>query len=134
MNTAVARSLMSAGVVAACALAAQAADIGSSLESCVSQQGAIRFDTIDQRVVLEPDDQSRVQAEMEQRYPVLAQHGFPVSKIILWHKKSGDSVFITLLEHPSKPSEVCFTATFAAARFAGIDTLRRKYLRPELQI
>jgi len=71
---------------------------------------------------------------MEQRYPVLARHGFPVSKIILWHKKSGESVFITLLQHPNKPSEACFTATFAAARFAGIDTLRRKYLRPELQI
>jgi len=57
-----------------------------------------------------------------------------VSKIILWHKKSGESVFITMLQHPNKPNEACFTATFAAARFAGIDTLRRKYLRPELQI
>ncbi|HEY6512467.1 MAG TPA: hypothetical protein VI032_10835 [Burkholderiaceae bacterium] len=132
MSKAVTRSLVGAGVAACCA--AQAADIGASLESCVSQQAAIRFDAIDQRVVLEPEDQSRVQAEMEQRYPVLARHGFPVSKIILWHKKSGETVFITLLQHPSKPAEACFTATFAAARFAGIDTLRRKYLRPELQI
>jgi hypothetical protein len=134
MNTAAARSLMGAGVAVCCTAGVLAADIGPSIESCVSQQGAIRFDAIDQRVVLEPDDQTRVQAEMEQRYPVLARHGFPVSKIILWHKKSGESVFITLLQHPSKPSEACFTATFAAARFAGIDTLRRKYLRPELQI
>ena len=133
MKLAGSRSLTGAAVAALCASGAPAADIGSSIESCVSQ-GMIKFDPIEQRVVLEPDDQSRVQAEMEQRYPVLARHGFPVSKIILWHKKSGESVFITLLEHPDKPSEACFTATFAAARFTDIDTLRRKYLRPELQI
>ena len=133
MKLAGSRSLTGAAAAALCATGALAADIGSSIESCVSQ-GMIKFDPIEQRVVLEPDDQSRVQAEMEQRYPVLARHGFPVSKIILWHKKSGESVFITLLEHPDKPSEACFTATFAAARFTDIDTLRRKYLRPELQI
>lgn len=133
MNAAVARSLMWAGVTAVCCQHALAADLGERVESCVSSS-AIQFDPIDQRVALDADDQSRVQAEMEQRYPVLVRHGFPVSKIILWHKKNGESVFITLLEHPSKPSEACFTATFAAARFAGIETLRRKYLRPELQI
>jgi len=133
MKLAGSRSLTGAAVAVLCGAGALAADIGMSIESCVSQ-GVIRFDAIDQRVVLEPDDQTRVQAEMEQRYPVLARHGFPVSKIILWHKKSGESVFITLLEHPHKPSEACFTATFAAARFDSIDTLRRKYLRPELQI
>ena len=133
MKLAGSRSLTGAAVAALYATGALAADIGVSIESCVSQS-AIRFDAVDQRVVLEPDDQTRVQAEMEQRYPVLVRHGFPVSKIILWHKKSGESVFITLLEHPNKPSEACFTATFAAARFADIDTLRRKYLRPELQI
>jgi len=133
MKLAGSRSLTGAAVAALCATGTLAADIGASIESCVSQ-GMIKFDPIEQRVVLERDDQTRVQAEMEQRYPVLARHGFPVSKIILWQKKSGESVFITLLEHPNKPSEACFTATFAAARFADIDTLRRKYLRPELQI
>ena len=133
MNTAFARSLMRAGVAAVCGSGALAADVGVSVESCVSKS-VIRFDPIDQRVMLDAGDQARVQAEMEQRYPVLAQHGFPVSKIVLWHKKSGESLFITLLEHPTQPSEACFTATFAAARFTDIDTLRRKYLRPELQI
>jgi hypothetical protein len=56
-----------------------------------------------------------------------------VSRIVLWHKSGGESVFITLLAHPSKADESCFTATFAAARFAGIAELRRKYLRPELE-
>jgi hypothetical protein len=131
INT-VARSLTAAGVAVWCSAGALAADLGISIESCVSQS-AIHFDPIDQRVVLDANDQTRVQAEMEQRYPVLARHGFPVSKIILWHKKTGESVFITLLEHPSKPSEACFTATFAAGRFAHIESLRRKYLRPELE-
>ena len=133
MKLAGSRSLTGAAVAALCATGALAADVRPSVESCVSQ-GTIQFDPIEQYVVLEPDDQSRVQAEMEQRYPVLARHGFPVSKIILWHKKSGESVFITMLQHPNRLNEACFTATFAAARFAGIDTLRRKYLRPELQI
>ena len=133
MNATVARSLAWAGVTAVWCQGVLAAGIGMSIESCVSTS-AIEFDPIDQRVVLEPDDQARVQAEMEQRYPVLARHGFPVSKIVLWHKKSGESLFITLLEHPTRPSEACFTATFAAGRFPGIETLRRKYLRPELQI
>jgi hypothetical protein len=109
-----------------------AAEVGASVESCVSA-GVIRFDPLDQRVALDADDQARVLAEMEQRYPVLARDGFPVSRIILWHKKNGESVFITLLAHPTQANESCFTATFAAARFADIDALRRKYLRPELQ-
>ena len=72
MKLAGSRSLTGVAVAALCAAGVQAADIGVSIESCVSHQGAIRFDAIDQRVVLEPDDQTRVQAEMEQRYPVLA--------------------------------------------------------------
>ena len=45
--------------------------------------------------MLDAADQSLVQAEMEQRYPVLAQHGFPVSKIMLWQRAGGTAVFIT---------------------------------------
>jgi hypothetical protein len=133
MNSAVARSLLWAGAAAVSCPGVLAADVGTRLESCVSTS-AIQFDPIDQHVALDADDQTRVQAEMEQRYPVLARHGFPVSRIILWQKKNGESLFITLLEHPARPEEACFTATFAAARFAGIEALRRKYLRPELEI
>jgi hypothetical protein len=103
------------------------------IESCVSQD-AIQIGHTDQRAMLDADDQSLVQAEMEQRYPVLAQHGFPVSKIMLWQKTGGTAVFITLLDHPHKAQESCFTATFAGERFDGITLLRRKYLRPELSI
>jgi hypothetical protein len=101
------------------------------IESCVSS-AAIVFASTDQHVTLEPADAQRVHDEMVRRYPVLQQHGFPVSRIVLWHKAGGESVFITLLDHPSKADEACFTATFSAARFDGIAELKRKYLRPEL--
>ena len=101
------------------------------IESCVSSS-AIVFGAADQHVTLEPDDAERVHAEMLRRYPMLQQHGFPVSKIMLWHKVGGESVFVTLLDHPSRADETCFTATFSAARFDGIAELKRKYLRPEL--
>ena len=45
--------------------------------------------------------------------------------------QGGNNIVVAL---PGKPSEACFTATFAAARFAGIAELKRKYLRPELSI
>jgi hypothetical protein len=130
MNHAAARAMMGAAVVML-GCPAWAGDIATRIESCVSS-GAIEFSAIDQHVTLDADDHERVYAEMQQRYPVLAQHGFPVSRILLWQKTGGDALFIALLEHPTKPNESCFTATFAAARFAGLAELKRKYLRPEL--
>ncbi len=132
MKHAAARSLITLTVAACAAAGTPATAPGVSIESCVSPS-VIRFDPLDQHIALDADDQARVQAEMEQRYPVLARNGFPVSRIILWHKKSGESLFIALLQHPIRPNEACFTATFAAARFDGIESLRRKYLRPELR-
>jgi hypothetical protein len=132
MSHPVARALWGAAV-AAMAGSAAAADLAARIESCVSGS-SVEFGTVDQRVALDADDQVRVQAEMERRYPVLMQHGFPVSRIVLWQKPGGEALFITLLEHPNKPAASCFTATFAAARFNGIAELKRKYLRPELSI
>lgn len=120
-------------VAAAMALgtAATAADNGARIESCVSAD-AIEFGALDQRVALDAEDQAQVHEEMQRRYPVLARNGFPVSRILLWLKPGGEPVFITLLAHPANAGASCFTATFAAARFAGIGELKRKYLRPEL--
>jgi hypothetical protein len=126
----VARSMTGAAVMML-GCAATASDGPMRIESCVSAS-AIEFGAVDQRVALDAADQARVHAEMQQRYPVLAQHGFPVSKIVLWHKTGGEPVFIALLAHPAKAGESCFTATFVATRFAGIAELKRKYLRPEL--
>jgi hypothetical protein len=130
MNATAARSLMGVAV-AVLGASAPASEVATRIESCVSPS-AIEFGVLDQRVALDADDQARVLSEMERRYPVLARHGFPVSKIVLWQKSSGEALFIALLQHPSKPDESCFTATFAAARFDGVGTLKRKYLRPEL--
>ena len=112
---------------------AASSDIGTRIESCVSE-GVIEFGSTDQRALLDADDQARVLVEMQKRYPVLAHHGFPVSKIVLWQKTGGQALFVTLLDHPHKAQETCFTATFAAGPFDGIALLKRKYLRPELSI
>jgi hypothetical protein len=130
MTHTVARSMTVAAVMAL-GCAASAGDGPMRIESCVSGS-AIEFGAIDQRVALDAADQARVHAEMQQRFPVLAQHGFPVSKILLWHKTGAEPVFIALLAHPTQAEQSCFTATFVAARFAGIADLKRKYLRPEL--
>jgi len=119
------------GLLVAAASAVHAAEPAeTAIESCVSAS-TIRFGGADQHATLEPDDAQRVHAEMLQRYPVLAQQGFPVTRIVLWLKASGETVFIALLDHPSKADVACFTATFSAQRFDDIAHLRRKYLRPE---
>jgi hypothetical protein len=130
MRSAVARTVVAAAAVVFGGTAA-GGEVAARIESCVSS-GSVQFGAVDQRVVLDADDQARVLAEMERRYPVLMQHGFPVSRIVLWLKPGGEALFITLLEHPHKPGETCFTATFTAARFDGIAELKRKYLRAEL--
>ena len=107
--------------------------VSKPIESCVSSS-AIVFASTDQHATLEPADAERVHAEMVRRYPVLQQHGFPVSKIMLWVKAGGESLFVTLLDHPTRSDETCFTATFSAARFDGIAELKRKYLRSELSV
>src|SRR5687767_5402901 len=113
MTHTVARSMTGAAVmVLACA--ASAGDGPMRIESCVGGS-AIEFGAIDQHVALDAADKARVHAEMQQRYPVLAQHGFPVSKIVLWHKTGSEPVFIALLTDPTRAGEPCFTATFAAA-------------------
>jgi hypothetical protein len=114
--------------VSAAARATEPAD--GAIESCVSTS-TIRFGGADQHATLEPDDAEQVRAEMLQRYPVLAQQGFPVTRIVLWLKASGETLFIALLDHPHKAGAACFTATFSASRFDGIAHLRRKYLRPD---
>jgi hypothetical protein len=53
---------------------------------------------------------------------------------MLWQKAGGTAVLITLLDHPHRAQESCFTATFAGERFDGITLLRHKYLRLELSI
>jgi hypothetical protein len=130
MNPAAAGSIVGAAAVVL-ASAVSAAGSPARIESCVSA-GAIEFGALDQHVALDAADQAQVHEEMQRRYPVLARDGFPVSSILLWLKTGGEPVFITLLAHPTNAGESCFTATFAAARFAGIGELKRKYLRPEL--
>jgi hypothetical protein len=127
--------------IATCAspLAARAADLppfgrseGAAIESCVSHE-AIRFRSGEQRALLDEPDRRQVHAAMLVRYPILQRDGFEPSYIVLWQKQGSDWLYVTLLANGDKPSEVCFTATFAAGAFEFTGPLLKKYffLRPE---
>ena len=93
-----------------------AAASAKSIESCVDRQ-AIRFGAEDRRVVLDAADAATVSAALIRRYPIVDQDGLAPRRIVLWKKPGADWLYIALLENPSKPDEICFTATFVAGRF-----------------
>ena len=98
----------------------------STIESCVG--GApIQFRPDDRRVWLEAADAAAVGAALTRRYPVLDRDGLLPDAIVLWRKPVDGWVYVTLLSNPAKPSDVCFTATFAAGRFELTAALLMKY-------
>lgn len=98
----------------------------AAIESCVSSQ-ALQFHRDDARAVLDGDDHRQVQAQMQARYPVLGRDGFEPSHIVLWHRQGREWLYVTLLENPVRPGELCFTATFTASALAITPTLLSKY-------
>lgn len=98
----------------------------AAIESCVSQQ-ALQFHRDDARAVLDGDDHRQVQAQMQARYPVLGRDGFEPSHIVLWHREGREWLYVTLLENPARPGELCFTATFTASALSITPTLLGKY-------
>jgi hypothetical protein len=98
----------------------------AAIESCVSSQ-ALQFHRDDARAVLDGDDHRQVQAQMQARYPVLGRDGFEPSHIVLWQREGREWLYVTLLENPSRPGELCFTATFTASALAITPTLLSKY-------
>lgn len=120
-----------AATLADAALAREEARPGSaasakSIESCVDRQ-AIRFGANDRRVVLDAADAASVSAALIRRYPVVEHDGLAPRRIVLWHKPDADWLYIALLENPSKPDEICFTATFVAGRFEVTPQMIVKY-------
>ena len=98
----------------------------STIESCVG--GApIQFRPDDRRVRLEAADAAAVGAALTRRYPVLDRDGLLPDAIVLWRKPVDGWLYVTLLGNPAKPSDVCFTATFAANRFELTAALLIKY-------
>jgi hypothetical protein len=102
-------------------------NIGPGIENCISDDW-IHFAPGDQSAVLDEADHRRVRAEMIRRYPVIENDGFPTSRIVLWQRRSGELLYIAVIDNPNKAGESCFIATFAAERFDLTLLLRRKYL------
>ena len=97
-----------------------------TIESCVG--GApIRFRADDRRAWLDAADAAAVGAALTRRYPVLDRDGLLPDAIVLWRKPVDGWLYVTLLANPAKPSDVCFTATFAASRFELTAALLNKY-------
>lgn len=96
------------------------------IESCVSHD-TIEFSIGHNSVLLDAEDRLQVSAAMLLRYPMLQADGFAPSHVLLWRRPNTDWLFVTLLANPQKPSEVCFTATFAAAVFEQTPGLLKKY-------
>jgi hypothetical protein len=73
-----------------------------------------------------------VGAALTRRYPVLDRDGLLPDAIVLWRKPVDGWLYVTLLANPAKPSDVCFTATFAASLFELTAALLSKYFGGEV--
>ena len=96
------------------------------IESCVSRD-SISFGRGDRSAVLDEADQRAVGTALLRLYPVVENDGMAPARLMLWQKRSGETLYVALLPNPQKPSEACFTATFAAAKVDMTLLLRRKY-------
>jgi len=107
-----------------------AAAIGDAIESCVDST-TLRFGKDERRAILEDADAERVGEALVRRYPAFAQGGPTPQAIVLWRKPGADWLYVTLLINPGKPGEVCFTASFVAAKIAITPVMLKKYFGVE---
>ena len=105
---------------------AVAAAIGDAIESCVDGT-TLRFAPNERRALLDHEDTGTVGAALMRRYPAFAQVGFAPQAIVLWRKPGAEWLYVTLLVNPGKPGEVCFTASFVAARIEATPVMLKKY-------
>ena len=103
-----------------------AAAIGDAVESCVDHT-TLRFGHGELRAILDGADTETVGEALLRRYPAFAQSGLAPQAIVLWRKPGAEWLYVTLLVNPAKPGEVCFTASFVAARIAVTPVMLRKY-------
>ena len=103
-----------------------AAAIGDAIESCVDST-TLRFGKGERRAILDSEDTETVGEALMRRYPAFAQVGFAPQAIVLWRKPGADWLYVTLLVNPGKPGEVCFTASFVAARIEVTPVMLKKY-------
>ena len=128
------RATLVGALLAFVALAAEGASgagfsaaTADAIESCVDASSPIRFTGDERRASLEESDAAEVVSALLERYPAAAQTGVVPDGVVLWAKPGSGWVYIALITNPAKPDEVCFVATFAAARFAFTEALSRKY-------
>jgi hypothetical protein len=107
-----------------------AAAVGNTIESCVDSS-AIVFGAQERRAILDAEDTATVGEALLKRYPAFAQVGLAPQGIVLWRKPETEWLYITLLINPEKAGELCFTATFVAAKVAITPLMLKKYFGVE---
>ena len=103
-----------------------AAAIGDAIESCVDRT-TLRFGKDERRAILDAADTEAVGEALVRRYPAFAQSGLAPQAIVLWRKPGAGWLYITLLVNPGKSGEVCFTASFVAAKVEITPVMLKKY-------
>jgi hypothetical protein len=99
---------------------------GDAIESCVGGP-EIRFAPGARRALLDASDAAEVSAALVQRYPIVAHDGLTPERIVLWRDPKAIWLYVALVSNPENANEVCFTATFSAARFDVTPPLLVKY-------
>ncbi|HSW06409.1 hypothetical protein [Aquabacterium sp.] len=97
-----------------------------TIESCVSTDRLV-FARADPWVALDAQERASAFEQIIRRHPVLARDGVLPSHIVLWRRQGGVWLYVTLLAHPTKPSQACFTATVVAQGLDITTALLQKY-------
>ena len=102
-----------------------------AIESCVDTS-MIRFRGEYRRALLDGPDSQAVRAAIASRYPKVEEDGLAPERVILWRHPQFGWVYVALLVNPSKPGEVCFTASFGADKFEMSTPLITKYFGSDI--
>ena len=96
------------------------------IESCVGGE-PLRFAPGDRRALLDAFDAAAVSAALMRRYPVVERDGLAPQRLVLWNKPAAGWLYVAVIENPTRAREVCYTATFVAARLDVTGPLLVKY-------
>jgi hypothetical protein len=98
----------------------------TSLSGCAGS-GSLELNIRDDTAMLDDTDRAALGTAMLQRYPMLGRDGFAPAAILLWRKRGGPWLYVTLAKASAPGAGWCFSATFTANVFDATPVLVRKY-------
>ena len=103
-----------------------AGETTTNLSGCAGS-GSLELNIRDDTAMLDDTDRAALGAAMLKRYPMLGRDGFAPAAILLWRKRGGPWLYVTLAKAPAPGEGWCFSATFVANVFEATPALVRKY-------